>query len=138
MKKFLFGLFLSLLICNNVNAGCDDPPSDAVDYSSCQFSEGQDLSRTYIPNSNLSFVSFIKVVFDKSVMMNSILINGNFAESSFFRANLYEANLEGGNFEKSNFTSANLTRANFKGASLIEATFKDSNLLSLILLEQIF
>ena len=123
-------IFSTLDITNGVfvNAGCDDAPVDGVDYSNCQFSEGQDLSRAYIPNSNLSFISFIKVIFDKSIMMNSILANGNFAESSFFRANLYEANLEGGNFEKANFTSANLTRVSFKGASLIEATFKDSNL----------
>ena len=111
--KFIAILVMSYLSCGSANAGCDDAPIDGVDYSNCQFSEGQDLSRTYIPNSNLSFVSFIKVIFDKSIMMNSILINGNFAESSFFRANLYEANFEGGNFEKSNFTSANLTRVNF-------------------------
>ena len=46
-------------------AGCDDAPTDGVDYSNCQFSEEQDLSRAYIPNSNLSFISFIKVNFDK-------------------------------------------------------------------------
>ena len=128
MKKILTILFLSFMIFNQVNAGCDDAPADGVDYSNCQFSDEQDLSRAYIPNSNLSFISLIKVNFDKSVMMNSILMNGNFAESSFFRANLYEANLEGGNFEKTNFSSANLTRVNFKGASLIEVNFKDSNL----------
>ena len=128
MKKILSILILSFLFSTGVKAGCDDAPVDGVDYSNCQFSEEQDLSRAYIPNSNLSFISFIKVNFDKSVMMNSILRNGNFAESSFFSANLYETNLEGGNFEKTNFTSANLTRANFKGASLIEANFKDSNL----------
>ena len=129
MKNFLLSFFLLLfLFNNNVKAGCDDAPVDGVDYSNCQFSEEQDLSRAYIPNSNLSFISLIKVNFDKSVMMNSILSNGNFAESSFFRANLYEANLEGGNFEKTNFTSANLTRVNFKGTSLIEANFQDSNL----------
>ena len=88
MKKFLFILVLSLLVSGSVNAGCDDAPTDGVDYSNCQFSEGQDLSRAYIPNSNLSFIiSFIKVILDKSIMMNSILANGNFAESSFFRAN---------------------------------------------------
>ena len=123
MKKLLGILVLNLLFCGGVNAGCDDTPTDGVDYSNCQFSEGQDLSRSYIPNSNLSFISFIKVIFDKSIMMNSILTNGIFPESSFVRANLYEANLEGGNFEKTNFTSANLTRVNFKGASLIEAIF---------------
>ena len=128
VKKILSILILSLLFNSRVNAGCDDTPVDGVDYSNCQFSEEQDLSRAYIPNSNLSFISLIKVNFDKSIMMNSVLSNGNFAESSFFRANLYEANLEGGNFEKTNFTSANLTRVNFKAASLIEANFKDSNL----------
>ena len=125
----LLGIVILIFLFNTiVNADCDDAPVDGVDYSNCQFSEEQDLSRAYIPNSNLSFISLIKVNFDKSIMMNSTLSNGNFAESSFFRANLYEANLEGGNFEKTNFTSANLTRVNFKATSLIEANFKDSNL----------
>ena len=128
MKKLFVILFLSFMISNGVNAGCDDAPTDGVDYSNCQFSEGQDLSRAYIPNSNLSFISFIKVTFDKGVMMNSILANGNFVESSFIRTNLYEANLEGGIFEKANFSSANLTRVNFKGTSLIETNFNNSNL----------
>ena len=126
--RFLSILVLSLMISNGVNAGCDDAPTDGVDYSNCQFSEGQDLSRAYIPNSNLSFISFIKVTFDKGVMMNSTLANGNFVESSFIRTNLYEAILEGGIFEKANFSSANLTRVNFKGASLIETNFNNSNL----------
>jgi len=128
MKKFLTILALSFMICSGTNAGCDDAPADGVDYSNCQFSEGQDLSRAYIPNSNLSFISFIKVTFDKGVMMNSTLANGNFVESSFIRTNLYESNLEGGIFEKANFSSANLTRVNFKGASLIETNFNNSNL----------
>jgi uncharacterized protein YjbI with pentapeptide repeats len=128
MKSFLWILVISFMIFGSVNAGCDDAPADGVDYSNCQFSEGQDLSSAYIPNSNLSFISFIKVVFDKSVMMNSTLSNGNFAESSFVRANLYESNLEGGIFEKANFSSANLTRVNFKGSSLVETNFNNSNL----------
>ena len=126
--KLLTILFLSFVISGVANAGCDDAPTDGVDYSNCQFSEGQDLSGAYIPNSNLSFISFIKVTFDKGVMMNSTLANGNFVESSFIRTNLYEANLEGGIFEKANFSSANLTRVNFKGSSLIEANFSNSNL----------
>ena len=128
MKKLFWILILSFVISNGANAGCNDALTDGVDYSNCQFSEGQDLSSAYIPNSNLSFISFIKVTFDKGVMMNSTLANGNFAESSFIRTNLYEANLEGGIFEKANFSSANLTRVNFKGASLIETNFNNSNL----------
>ena len=86
--KFLAVLVVSFVIINEANAGCDDAPTDGVDYSNCQFSEGQDLSRAYIPNSNLSFISFIKVTLDKGVMMNSSLANGNFLESSFIKSNL--------------------------------------------------
>ena len=129
MKKFLAILVLGLtLFINSASATCDDKPGDGVDYSSCQFADGQDLNGTYMPNANLSFTGFIGVIFEKSIMMNSTLANGNFPESSFYRANLYEANLEGGNFEKTNFESANLTRVNFKGSSLVEAVFKNSNL----------
>ena len=132
MKKLSFCLlFVGLIIILStveINAACDDKPGDGVDYSNCQFADEQDLSGTYIPNANLSFTGFIKVVYDKSIMMNTTLANGNFPEASFYRANLYEANLEGGNFEKTNFESANLTRANFKGASLVETIFKNSNL----------
>ena len=73
MKKLFVILFLSFMISGQVHAGCDDAPTDGVDYSNCQFSEGQDLSRAYIPNSNLSFISFIQVTFDKGVMMNATL-----------------------------------------------------------------
>jgi len=128
MKKLLLILIFSFLSLIEANADCGDSLTDGVDYSNCQFSDEQNLSGSYVPNSNLAFTGFIKVIFDKSIMMNSILSFGNFPESSFIRTNLYEANLEGGNFEKSNFTSANLTRVNFKGSSLIEANFKNSNL----------
>ena len=132
MKKILFNItsifFILLLSFSKVLAGCDDNPADGVDYSNCQFADGQDLSGTYIPNANLEFTGFIKVNFDKSVMMNSSLANGNFSEASFYRANLYEANLQGGNFESTNFGSANLTRVNFKGSSLVGTIFKNSNM----------
>ena len=127
MKKIIF-IFIFIILSSNVHAGCDDPIGDGVDYTNCRFSDGQDLEGSYLPNSNLSFTSFIQVKFDKSIMMNSILAYGTFSESTFFRANLYESNLQGANFEKTNFTSANLTRANFTGASLIEANFQNANL----------
>ena len=73
MKKFFLLFFLSLLFFNNANAGCDDAPGDGVDYSGCAFSDEQNLTGTFIPNSNLSFTGFIKVIFDKSIMMNSTL-----------------------------------------------------------------
>ena len=110
MKKLTFILlFIIILIPSLSHAGCDDPLGDGVDYTNCRFSDGQNLEGSYLPNSNLSFTSFIQVNFDKSIMMNSILAFGTFSESTFYRANLYESNLEGANFEKTNFTSANLT-----------------------------
>jgi len=128
MKKFFLILFF-LLAPNIASAGCDDTIADGVDYTNCRFSEGQDLKGSYLPNSNLSFSSFIQVNFNKSIMMNSILAFGMFSESTFIRANLYESNFQGANFEKSDFTSANLTRANFTGTTLIEANFKNANLM---------
>ena len=65
ISKLLTILVLSLLLTSGAKAGCNDAPVDGVDYSNCQFSEEQDLSRAYIPNSNLSFISFIKVNFEK-------------------------------------------------------------------------
>ena len=90
MKKLLLILFL-FLIPNIASAGCDDPLTDGVDYTKCRFSDGQDLQGSFLPNSNLSFASFIQVNFDKSIMMNSDLSFGTFTESTFIRANLYES-----------------------------------------------
>ena len=66
MKKAFLILFL-LLLANIANAGCDDPLTDGVDYSNCRFSDGQDLKSSFLPNSNLSFASFVQVNFDKSI-----------------------------------------------------------------------
>jgi len=128
MKK-IFLIIILFFICTNVQAGCDDPLGDGVDYTNCRFSDGQDLKGSFLPNSNLSFAGFIQVNFDKSIMMNSILAYGTFSDSTFVRANLYEANLQGANFERSDFTSANLTRAKFFGETLIEANFQNANLI---------
>ena len=128
MKK-IFVLILFFLISTNAIAGCEDPINDGVDYTNCRFSDGQDLQGSYLPNSKLSFTSFIQVNFDKSIMMSSNLSFGTFPESSFIRANLYESILVGANFEKANFTGANLTRADFMGSTLIETNFQNSNLM---------
>ena len=91
MKKVYLAFFLILFLFSPVQAGCDDPLTDGVDYSNCRFSDAQDLQGSYLPNSNLSFTSFIQVNFDKSIMMNSNLSFGTFPESTFVRANLYES-----------------------------------------------
>ena len=92
------------MISTNAIAGCEDPINDGVDYTNCRFSDGQYLQGSYLPNSKLSFTSFIQVNFDKSIMMSSNLSFGTFPESSFIRANLYESILVGANFEKANST----------------------------------
>jgi uncharacterized protein YjbI with pentapeptide repeats len=102
MKKIILITLFSLLFFTNSNAACDDPLTEGVDYSNCRFSDAQDLQGSYLPNSNLSFASFIQVNFDKSIMMNSNLSFGTFPESTFVRANLYETVSIGANFEKTN------------------------------------
>ena len=129
MKRIMLLITLSLFFFTNSHAACDYPLTDGVDYSNCRFSDAQDLQGSYLPNSNLSFASFIQVNFDKSIMMNSNLSFGTFPESTFVRANLYETISIGANFEKSNFTGSNLTRVDFMGATLIEANFQNANLM---------
>ena len=129
MKKIVLALLFSLLFLSNSNAACDDPLTDGVDYSKCRFSDAQDLQGSYLPNSNLSFASFVQVNLDKSIMMNSNLSFGTFPESTFVRANLYETISIGANFEKSNFSGSNLTRVDFMCATLIEANFQNANLM---------
>ncbi len=61
MKKILLLIFFSFFFVSNSNAACDDPLTDGVDYSKCRFSDAQDLQGSYLPNSNLSFASFVQV-----------------------------------------------------------------------------
>ena len=82
MKKIFLLILFSLLFISNSNAACDDPLTEGVDYSNCRFSDSQDLQGSYLPNSNLSFASFIQVNFDKSIMMTSNLSFGTFPEST--------------------------------------------------------
>ena len=49
MKKlFLYVFLVLMLFLNSARATCDDKPGDGVDYSNCQFADGQDLNGTYI------------------------------------------------------------------------------------------
>ena len=88
-RIFIIATVLLFIFSIKAQAGCDDPIGDGVDYTNCRFSDGQDLKGSFLPNSNLSFASFIQVNFDKSIMMNSNLSFGTFPESTFVRANLY-------------------------------------------------
>ena len=129
IKHIFIILFFLISLTLKVEATCEDKPGDSVDYSGCQFADGQDLSASYLTNSNLSLTSFNKVNFDQKyddalqIFLMVILQNLHFSGQTFM--NLF---LEGGNFEGSNFESANLTRVKFNGASLIGASFKNSNL----------
>ena len=100
MKKIFLLILLSLLFISNANAACDDPLTEGVDYSNCRFSDSQDLQGSYLPNSNLSFASFIQVNFDKSIMMTSNLSFGTFPESTFVRA---LTKVDSGNVPKDKF-----------------------------------
>jgi len=50
MKKIILSIFFSLILFSPVQAGCDDPLTDGVDYSNCRFSDAQDLQGSYLPN----------------------------------------------------------------------------------------
>jgi len=48
--RFIVIIFF-FLIPNQVFSSCDDSLDDGVDYSNCQFSDGQDLAGSFLPNS---------------------------------------------------------------------------------------
>ena len=66
MKNVCIVFFFTLLTFTNVIASCEDTLSDSVDYTSCQFSDEQNLSSSYLPNSNLSFTGLAVVIVKKS------------------------------------------------------------------------
>ena len=49
IKNIFFILFFLMSFTLRAGAACDDKPGDGVDYSGCQFADGQDLSASYIP-----------------------------------------------------------------------------------------
>ena len=62
MKNILIILFFILFSIINSFAACDDPLGDGVDYSFCQFSEEQDLSRAYAPNQTYHLLVLSKLI----------------------------------------------------------------------------
>ena len=123
IKYIFFILFFLISLTLKVNAACDDPPEDGVIYTGCAFADSQDLSSSYLPNADMTFVSFIGVIFNKSIMLNSRMDNSQFPESSWVRSNLYESSMQNSNFEDSDFTSANLHKVSFRGSSLLNVNF---------------
>ena len=45
IKNIFFILFFLMIFTLKAGASCDDKPGDGVDYSGCQFADGQDLPR---------------------------------------------------------------------------------------------
>ena len=67
MKKLFLYVFVALMLfINSASASCEDKPGDGVDYSNCQFADGQDLNSTYIPNANLSLLGLLKLYLIKA------------------------------------------------------------------------
>jgi len=85
IKHIFFILFFLISLTLKVNAACDDLPEDGVVYSGCAFADSQDLSSSYLPNADMTFVSFIGVIFNKSIMLNSRMDNSQSPESSWVR-----------------------------------------------------
>ena len=67
MRNFLATLFISLLFITSANSACDDPPGDGVDYSGCAFSDGQDLTGTYLPMQTCHLLDLLKLYLIKAL-----------------------------------------------------------------------
>ena len=95
MKLFLvtFVIFFS----NCVYAGCDDQPSNEVDWTNCNFVENLDLIGVGLANAKMSGVNLSLANLEKSQLNNSDLSVGNFIFANFSNSNLYASNLQGAN-----------------------------------------
>ena len=81
MKLLLvsFVLFFS----NFAYAGCDDQPSNEVDWTNCNFVENLDLIGVGLANAKMSGVNLSLANLEKSQLNNSDLSVGNFIFANF-------------------------------------------------------
>ena len=70
-------------------AGCDDQPSNEVDWTNCNFVENLDLIGVGLANAKMSGVNLSLANLEKSQLNNSDLSVGNFIFANFSNSNLY-------------------------------------------------
>ena len=101
MKKLIIVLFF-LMLPNIASAGCDDSPTDSVDFSNCRFTDGQDIARNVLLKMEIYHLTFfIKVNFDTSIVMNSSLWHLDpFLNRLLLEQDLYGSNLQGAELMK--------------------------------------
>jgi Pentapeptide repeats (8 copies). len=90
MKLFLATVVIFFSSC--VYAGCDDQPSNEVDWTNCNFVENLDLIGVGLANAKMSGVNLSLANLEKSQLNNSDLSVGNFIFANFSNSNLYETN----------------------------------------------
>ena len=85
----LFVVTLLLFFTNLAYAGCDDQPSNEVDWTNCNFVENLDLIGVGLANAKMSGVNLSLANLEKSQLNNSDLSVGNFIFANFSNSNLY-------------------------------------------------
>ena len=81
--KLIYLFIIIILYPLQLNAACDDQPSNEVDWTNCNFVENLDLSGAGLANSQMSGVNLSLSNFEKSQINNSNLSIGNFIFSNF-------------------------------------------------------
>ena len=81
-------LFISLiLIAFNSYAECNDPPSNDVDWTNCNFIEQLDLSGVVLAGAEMSGINLALVNLEKSQINNANMAYGNFILGNFNNSN---------------------------------------------------
>ena len=92
--RLVFFLILFYFFSFTVYAGCDDQPSNEVDWTNCNFIENLDLSGAGLAKSEMSGVNLSLANLEKSQINNSNLSFGNFIFTNFSNSNLFSSNLQ--------------------------------------------
>ena len=89
LKKILILILILFLYGRAINAACDDPPKNEVDWTNCNFMEEVDLSGVSLANAQMSGINLALVNLEKSQINNANMSFGNFILGNFNNSNLF-------------------------------------------------
>ena len=81
--KLIILFFFFLIINSKLYAGCEDLPSNEVDWTNCNFIEQVDLSGVTLANAKMTGVNLALVNLEKSQINTADMSYGNFIFANF-------------------------------------------------------
>lgn len=121
-------LLAALLFASTVHAACSDEPAAGVDWTSCVFPDGKNLSGLDLQLAVMPGVWLRFANLTGTNLANAQLMGANFTGANLTGANLTAALMHDANFYAANFENAKLTGAAMIRTNIISANLKDAKL----------